>query len=319
MSVINQALKKAQREQLWSGARPLPLPLPPVAGTPPRRRWRWLVLGLPVVTAVGLWLSLRLVPGEASRALPGAWRLAPVAPPPATSPPLPAAAAASGTAAAVPGGERAEQLARMGVPDAEAAGTTAAVPAAPLTRRAPERRVAPAAVPRQEASDTARAQARALFNQAVEALEAEVWPQAHRLLQQAVALAPDFKEAYTSLGNLYYRQQQYQQAIAMYEKALALDPAYVKARNNLGSAYLRLAKYDQAIAAFEQALQADRTFSLPYYNLACVYARQGDSGTAARYLRQAIALEPQARQWAQRDEDFRQVRAAPEIQQLLRP
>jgi hypothetical protein len=53
--------------------------------------------------------------------------------------------------------------------------------------------------------------------------------------------------------------------------------------------------------------------------LACVYARSGNSTMAAQYLQQAIALEPQARTWAQTDTDFARVRTAPEVQQLLGP
>jgi hypothetical protein len=39
----------------------------------------------------------------------------------------------------------------------------------------------------------------------------------------------------------------------------------------------------------------------------------------AQYLQQAIALEPQARMWAQTDTDFVRVRTALEVQQLLGP
>jgi tetratricopeptide (TPR) repeat protein len=142
---------------------------------------------------------------------------------------------------------------------------------------------------------------------------------ASSLLEQAVKLDATAKAAYNSLGNVYYQQQRYQQAIAMYDKALALDPHYAKARNNLGSTYMQLAMDARAIEELLKALQADSSFGLAYYNLACVYARGGHTTTAAQYLQQAIALEPQARTWAQTDADFARVRSAPEIQQLVRP
>ena len=48
------------------------------------------------------------------------------------------------------------------------------------------------------------------------------------LLEQAIKLDPTAKAAYNSLGNVYYQQRRYQQALAMYQKALAIDPDYAK-------------------------------------------------------------------------------------------
>ena len=124
---------------------------------------------------------------------------------------------------------------------------------------------------------------------------------------------------YTARGNTFYRQGDYHRAIDMYEAALALNPLAVKARNNMGSAYLQLTMDDRAAAAFEEALRLDDSYSLAYYNLACVQARAGNVNGAAAYLRQAAAIEPQARDWARTDSDFAQVRNAPEFRQLLEP
>ena len=124
---------------------------------------------------------------------------------------------------------------------------------------------------------------------------------------------------YTARGNTLYRQGEYRRAIDMYEAALALNPLAVKARNNMGSAYLQLTMDDRAAAAFEEALRLDESYGLAYYNLACVQARAGDVNGAAAYLRQAAAIEPQARDWARTDSDFARVRNAPAFRQLLEP
>jgi len=166
-------------------------------------------------------------------------------------------------------------------------------------------------------ADVVRAQT--LVQRAMTAQEAGDLSRALTLLEQAVKLDPTAKVAYNSLGNVYYQQRRYQQALAMYTKALALDPEYVKARNNLGSTYMRLAMDARAIDELQLALRTDRSYSLTYYNLACAYARSGKSATAAQYLQQAIALEPQARTWAQTDADFARVRTTPEVQALLGP
>ena len=124
---------------------------------------------------------------------------------------------------------------------------------------------------------------------------------------------------YIARGNTLYRQGKYQRAIDMYQAALALDPLDVKARNNLGSAYLQLTLDDRAMAAFQEVLRLDDSYSLAHYNLACVHARAGNVESAAAYLLQAVAIEPEARDWASADADFASVRNAPEFRQLLEP
>ncbi len=192
---------------------------------------------------------------------------------------------------------------------------SATTPAVPLPLRSASSLTTEPAEPTQPQ----QLRAQALFNEAIEAQEAGDLDQARALLEQTVQLDPTLKVAYNSLGNLHHQQQQYQLAITMYERALALDPQYAKARNNLGSTYLRLAMDDRALTELHKAIQADSSYGLAYYNLACVYARAGDSASAAQYLQQAIALEPQARIWAQTDEDFAPVRATSVVQKLLGP
>ena len=189
-------------------------------------------------------------------------------------------------------------------------GTSVAPPVAPTPAS-----VAPPVAP--TPAEVARAQE--LVQRAAAAQEAKALPRASTLLEQAIKLDPTAKAAYTSLGNVYYQQRRYQQALAMDQKALEIDPAYAKARTNLGSTYMQLAMDTRAIEELQKALLADSSYSLAYYILACVYARSGNSSMAAQYLPQTIALEPQARTWAQTDADFTRVRTAPAVQQLLGP
>jgi tetratricopeptide (TPR) repeat protein len=162
-----------------------------------------------------------------------------------------------------------------------------------------------------------RTKAQTLFHRALGAKAKGDLKRAKALLEQAITLDPTAKGAYDALGSVYYQQQQYQRAVTMYERALALDPNYVTARNNLGSTYMQLALDERAIEELQRALQVDSSYSLAYYNLACVHARAGRGGAAAQYLAQAVALEPEARQWAQTDADFARVRSVPEVRKLL--
>ncbi len=352
MSIINQALQKAQREQLRHSQQEMPYRLPAQRPRASRRRWPLAPLGL--VAAVGVGVTLHAwfltptgrvpVPTElVSTSSPLGTSLPPATPLPATpvvqtgtesplsepqasplplgsEPPPLAPVVASADTLPIPTDSTPPPTAPTStLPSAALPLPRMALPAASTTAPAQPQEPRPSVAPPIAPTPAEVAHAQALVQRAAAAQEAKELTRALALLEQAIKLDPTAKVAYNSLGNVYYRQRRYQQALAMYQKALAIDPDYAKARTNLGSTYMQLAMDTRAIDELQKALRADSSSSLVYYNLACVYARSGNSPMAAQYLQQAIALEPQARTWAQADTDFARVRTTPEVQQLLGP
>ncbi len=336
MSMINQALKKAQRERLFNDTQTKPY----LQHLPEFRpsRVRFLVGGgfvtfLVVGVALYGWL---MVPNQQATMAkqPVVARQSPTGAPP--QPSVSAVIAQSSPAITVPDivpdtppltlAPQHQPSSSTEDPPSEAQNITsqaAIFHQPPRSTVMPARKkpsfILPSSTPAPLSSKRARAQAQLLFNQATTRQEDGQQAQAITLLHQAVTLNPALKEAYNRLGKLYYQQQQYRQALTMFQKALDIDPDYVKVRNNLGSTYLRLAMDEQAREELHKAIKADSTYGLAYYNLACVYARTGDSATAAQYLQHAMSIDPQARNWAQTDADFARVRGAPELRQLLGP
>ncbi len=336
MSIITQALKKAQREQrLYQTSRTPHLAHVQSASMPRRRRsWVFIVAGGTLALGVGIilhaWLTPRSVgllalPAPAVQVLPPS----PAALPSHALQPSPAPAATAARSATAAWLEQAAPMARF-----EPTPATAARPLRSGSRPQPTAPVAdavemplpvatpasiqpqpPSPSPTAASGDQTRAQSH--FNRALAAQESGDFARAELFLRQAISADPALKAAYNSLGNLLYKRQAYHQAIAMYQRALAIDPAYVKARNNLGSTYMQLAMHGRAIEELHQAITTDHTSSLAYYNLACVYARTGETIRAVHYLQEAIEREPQARIWARTDSDFSSVRSAPEFQKLL--
>ena len=268
MSIINQALKKAQREQQSApGGTAWVLPAAPPA-KPPRRRGRALWIVTAALFALSLGATLH------------AWLGSPTA-----------------------GVETALEAER------------------PIAAPIPQLQAAPPA----EAAESEVEPARRIVNpvprqRPAQPTTASVVPvRAARAVAARRPVLPATAADYTARGNVLYHQGAYQRAIDMYQAALALDPLAVKARNNLGSTYLQLAMDDRAAAAFQEALRLDDAYGLAYYNLACVQARAGDADSAAAYLQQAVAIAPEARDWARTDADFAAVRDAPAFRQLLEP
>ena len=268
MSIINPALKKAQREQQRVQGGTAWLLAAPAASTPRRRRGQALWIVTAALFALSLGATLH------------AWLASPTAHVETISEPERRAAASLPQSQPV-------QPARDAATDSK-----------------PARQVVDT-VPKQQPAQPGTAGA------------APVRP-----VRGAAARRPTLPVTaadYTARANALYRQGEYHRAIDMYQAALALDPLDVKARNNLGSAYLQLTMDDRAAAVFQEALRLDSSYGLAYYNLACVQGRAGNAEGAAAYLRQAAAIEPEARAWARTDSDFARVRNAPAFRQLLEP
>jgi protein O-GlcNAc transferase len=75
--------------------------------------------------------------------------------------------------------------------------------------------------------------------------------------RQAVALKPDFAEAYNNLGNALKEQGRLDEAVVAYRQAIAAKREYSKAFSNLGNALKDKGQIDEAIAALRQAVACD--------------------------------------------------------------
>ena len=62
-------------------------------------------------------------------------------------------------------------------------------------------------------------------------------------LEKALAIHPNYKNAYLLMGNAYNYLQEYEKSIDAYNKALAIDPNYADARRNLGITYRDAGRY----------------------------------------------------------------------------
>jgi tetratricopeptide (TPR) repeat protein len=70
-----------------------------------------------------------------------------------------------------------------------------------------------------------------------------------------------------NLGNLFYSDFQFQNAIVWYKKALGINPKNATTYNNIGAAYNELGKFAEAKNYCEQAIAIDPSFTLAKNNL----------------------------------------------------
>jgi tetratricopeptide (TPR) repeat protein len=85
-----------------------------------------------------------------------------------------------------------------------------------------------------------------------------------------------------------------------------------EARATLGAIYLKTHQYDQAVEQLRQAIAADATLWAARYNLACAYARLGQLADAYKSLQELVGSQPEYASLAARDGELKALRDDPE-------
>lgn len=112
-------------------------------------------------------------------------------------------------------------------------------------------------------------------------------------LNRARALQPDNAPVFFALGNAYFSQGLYQDAISSIESGLALEPDTAGALFDLGNAYYKLTQYDKAIAQYENAITKDANFWPAVNNIGLVMYEAGDISGAIAQWQEAQTLSEQ--------------------------
>ncbi|MDD1777058.1 MAG: tetratricopeptide repeat protein [Candidatus Helarchaeota archaeon] len=79
--------------------------------------------------------------------------------------------------------------------------------------------------------------------------------QAQNCLRRAIGLDPNYKEAWTALAPIYAHLKQYSEAISYCQKALAIDPKFFKAWKILGEIYEEIGDAQKAKECFQRVEQ----------------------------------------------------------------
>lgn len=125
-------------------------------------------------------------------------------------------------------------------------------------------------------SESARAEAALLVEQAQKLAYEGEWDKAHTLFSRAVALAPDLPEPWAEMAIELWHRYQIEEAETAARRALTLDPANLTALELLGEIHLGLG----------ENRQAEKLWSKPGLeaNLATLYLLEGRFAEAERLL-----------------------------------
>ncbi len=110
--------------------------------------------------------------------------------------------------------------------------------------------------------------------------------------RQAIALKPDLASAYNGLGSVLKAQGKLQAAVDSYVQAIALNPQFAEAYNNAGNALQSLGRLEEAVTYYRQAVAIKPNYTDVYSNLGNALQGLGQYKDAIASYRRALELEP---------------------------
>jgi tetratricopeptide (TPR) repeat protein len=110
--------------------------------------------------------------------------------------------------------------------------------------------------------------------------------------KKAIAIKPDYVEAYGNMGAAYGEMGQHTDAINACKKAIAINPDYAVAYFNMGNTYLKLGQHTHAIVAYKKAINLKPDLTGAYLNMGAAYAGLGRYNDEIATYKKTIAISP---------------------------
>lgn len=109
----------------------------------------------------------------------------------------------------------------------------------------------------------------------------------------AKKLTPSDPKIYVAIGQTYFQQNKFKEAIKTFEKVISMNKDYVVAYSNLGYVYMALKKWDKAIQNFRTILKYPNLTAPHYvYNaIGWAYYEKNEFNKSIAELKKAIELK----------------------------
>ena len=117
------------------------------------------------------------------------------------------------------------------------------------------------------------------------------FPKVTAILRKVLAADPEVIDAWFSLGNAYFKERRYKEAIDYFKRALALKPDYDLAVINIAAAYRQMGDDDAALAGFEHYLTIDPKDAYVRYQMGEIWLDRGDLDRAEKLFREALVMD----------------------------
>ncbi len=122
---------------------------------------------------------------------------------------------------------------------------------------------------------------------------ASAFPMEQReLFKKLVAAYPNDERAHNLLGNNYFTQEDYEEAIEEYKKATEINPDFSQPYNQMGYSYRFLDDYTQAEKAFQKYIELIPDDPNPYDSYAELLMKIGKYDKSIETYRKALEQDP---------------------------
>ncbi len=110
--------------------------------------------------------------------------------------------------------------------------------------------------------------------------------------EKAIAYNINSQDAYNNIGELLQREQKFAEALKYYYQGLECDPLWPGIYNNIGHLFLQQDDLAQALIYFYRTLKLDPNLAIAHYNIGLVWMKNQNYGEAIRYFEKVISLQP---------------------------
>jgi tetratricopeptide (TPR) repeat protein len=103
---------------------------------------------------------------------------------------------------------------------------------------------------------------------------------------------PDNARLHAELGDLYFENKRFQQAIEEYRRAVNIDPNDADSYNDLGLALHYTGKSGEAVETLKKGAQMNDSYQRIWLSYGFILASTGNNVEAASALEKAISIDP---------------------------
>lgn len=111
-------------------------------------------------------------------------------------------------------------------------------------------------------------------------------------LKDILEIVSDYARPYNGLGNAYYNNGNYDDAITMYKKSIEINSKYEHPYYGLGSIYNQISNFDESIIWYKRCIEVNPFYDYPLYGLGIAYNNKNDMKNAIYWLERCIEVNP---------------------------